>query len=259
LGEGVAATGGTRKLSAHVRDLLGERIASGHLPAGSRLPPEPELASELGVSRATLREALRSLEDDGLLTRTRGAGTFVTHRRRLANNLDQNFGVSEAIRASGMTPGTTRLSIADAPVSDGARKALGLSQDEGAHVIERLRTADGRPVVLSTDVLPARLLEGREDLLASLDRRSLYELLELDLGLPVHHGVAVIRPLKADRRLASALWTLRGALLLYLRQVDYDEGGRPVLYSTEYHLADAFEFTVARRGPGRTGTGGRPR
>ena len=255
----MAPTGGRGRLSVEIRDLLGERIASGRFPPGGRLPPEPELASDLGVSRATLREALRSLEEGGLVTRTRGAGTFVTHRRRLANNLDQNFGVSEAIRASGMTPGTMRLSIADAPVSDGARKALGLGQDEGAHVIERVRTADERPVVLSTDVLPARLLEGREDLLSSLDRRSLYELLELDLGLPVHHGLAVIRPLKADRRLASALWTLRGALLLYLRQIDYDEGGRPVLYSTEYHLADAFEFTVARRGPGRIGSGRRPR
>ena len=251
----MAATGGKRKLSAHVRELLGERIASAKLAPGSRLPPEPELASELGVSRATLREALRSLEEDGLLTRTRGAGTFVTHRRRLANNLDQNFGVSQAIRASGMTPGTARLSISDGPVPIDARKALGLGEHGTAFVVERVRTADDRPVVLSVDVLPGAVLEGREDLLASLDRRSLYDLLEVDLGLPVHHGVAVIRPEKADRRLASALWTLRGALLLCLRQIDYDEGGRAVLFSTEHHLADAFEFTVARRGPGRSGAG----
>jgi GntR family transcriptional regulator len=251
----VAATGGRRKLSAHVREVLGDRIAQGHHPAGSRLPPEPELASELGVSRATLREALRSLEEDGFLTRTRGTGTFVTQRRRLANNLDQNFGVSQAIRASGMTPGTARLSVSDGPVPGDARKALGLGEHEPAFVVERVRTADERPVVLSVDVLPGGLLEGREDLLTALDRRSLYDLLERDLGLPIHHGVATIRPLKADRRLASALWTLRGALLLYLRQIDYDEGGRPVLYSTEYHLADAFEFTVARRGPGSMGAG----
>src|SRR5262249_22655663 len=69
-----------KRLSFTVRDEIAARIASGRLPPGAKLPAEPELAEELGVSRATLREALRSLEEDGFVTRTRGAGTHATRR-----------------------------------------------------------------------------------------------------------------------------------------------------------------------------------
>ena len=89
-----------KRLSFSVRDELAARIASGRLAPGAKLPAEPELADELGVSRPTLREALRSLEEDGFVTRTRGAGTYATRRPRLRNNLDVNFGVTEAIRAA---------------------------------------------------------------------------------------------------------------------------------------------------------------
>ena len=64
-----------------VRQELTQRIEEGRLQAGARLPSEPELAAELGVSRATLREALRSLEAEGLLRRMWGSGTFVADRR----------------------------------------------------------------------------------------------------------------------------------------------------------------------------------
>ena len=77
-------------------------IAKGKVRPGAQLPPEPQLAGELGVSRPTLREALRSLEDEGVVTRSRGSGTFLSHRPRLRNNLDVNFGVTDAIRQSGM-------------------------------------------------------------------------------------------------------------------------------------------------------------
>src|SRR2546422_594336 len=86
-----------RSRPATTRENLLAWIAKGKVPPGAQLPPEPQLAGELGVSRPTLREALRSLEDEGLVTRSRGAGTFLSHRPRLRNNLDVNFGVSDAI------------------------------------------------------------------------------------------------------------------------------------------------------------------
>ena len=94
-----------RSRSSTTREHLLAWIAKGKVRPGGQLPPEPQLAGELGVSRPTLREALRSLEDEGVVTRSRGAGTFVSHRPRLRNNLDVNFGVTDAIRQSGMEPG----------------------------------------------------------------------------------------------------------------------------------------------------------
>lgn len=218
---------------------------------GSQLPPEPELAAELGVSRATLREALRSLEEEGLVRRTRGAGTFVADRPRMANNLDANFGVSDAIRFSGMTPGTDQGTLRVEAASAEEAERLDLEPGEDVVVVDRVRTADGRPVVLSRDILAMRLTREDPAVLSALQSQSVYDVLERDLGIVIHHGLATFRPTRADGYAASRLSVERGTLLLYLRQVDFDEGGRPVLSSHEHHLADAFEFSVVRRGPGR--------
>ena len=218
---------------------------------GAQLPPEPELAAELGVSRATLREALRSLEDEGLVRRTRGAGTFVVDRPRVANNLDANFGVTDAIRGSGMEPGTLHGSVRLEAASADEAERLDLDPGEDVVVVDRVRTADGRPVVLSRDILAAALTGEDPALLDRMERTSVYEVLERDLGIAIHHGLATFRPTRADGHLASRLDVPRGTLLLYIRQVDFDVQGRPIVSSHEHHLADAFEFSVVRRGPGR--------
>ena len=238
-----------RRLSFSVRDELAGRITSGAIPPGSRFPPEPQLAEDLGVSRATLREALRSLEEDGFVTRRRGAGTFATHRPRLRNNLDVNFGVTEAIRASGMRPGAVDIKVSIAPSGANEAAALDIEPGDPVVTVERVRTADERRVVFSRDVV-AQSLVG-EDVLEQLEDGSVYDLLESVAHVAIQHGVVTIEPMAAERTLARKLKIPVGSLLLYLRQVDYDRGGDPVLLSHEYHLGDAFEFTVVRRGPGR--------
>ena len=238
-----------RRLSFSVRDELAGRITSGAIPPGSRFPPEPQLAEDLGVSRATLREALRSLEEDGFVTRRRGAGTFATHRPRLRNNLDVNFGVTEAIRASGMRPGAVDIKVSIGPSSANEAAALDIEPGEPVVTVERVRTADERRVVFSRDVVAQSLIG--EDVLEQLEDGSVYDLLESVAHVAIQHGVVTIEPMAADRTLARKLKIPVGSLLLYLRQVDYDRSGDPVLLSHEYHLGDAFEFTVVRRGPGR--------
>ena len=245
-----------RRLSLAIRDRLAQRISSGAIGPGARLPPEPELAAELGVSRATLREALRSLEEDGFVSRRRGAGTYVTHRPRLRNNLDVNFGVTAMIRAAGMTPGTSIIRTHKERAGIEEARALDLEPGAPVLVLERVRTADGRPVVFSRDVMSASRLSAKA--LEGLGDGSVYDLLAREADRAVQHGVVTIEPATADRPLAKALGVEQGARLLYLRQVDYDREGVAVLLSHEHHVANAFEFNVVRRGPGQ-GRKGRPR
>ena len=241
----------SRPRAVRVRDELTQRIDRGVLPAGSRLPSEPALAVELGVSRATLREALRALESEGLVRRMWGAGTFVADSRRVANSLDLNFGVTDAIRSAGMEAGIAHATYSMEPATVSEAERLVLHPGSDVLVVERVRTADGKPVVLSRDILPGRLIAKRPEVADEMLKRSIYEVLEQDLGIVIHHGVASFRPVRADHTIARQLGIARGELLLAIWQLDYSEDGIPVLSSYEYHLADAFEFTVLRRGPGR--------
>jgi GntR family transcriptional regulator len=240
-----------RLRSVSVQNELRQRIDRGDLPAGARLPSEPELAAELQVSRATLREALRAMELEGLLRRRQGSGTFVADQPRMANSLDVNFGVTDAIRAAGMTAGIAKARHWVEPASAGEAALLELEPGQDVLVVERVRTAEGRPVVLSRDLFPSRLLAGHDLAVREMLERSIYDVLERDLGIVISHGVARFRPVRADHAVAGHLGVPRGELLLYLWQVDYAQDGTPVVSSHEFHLADAFDFTVVRRGPGR--------
>jgi GntR family transcriptional regulator len=241
-----------KRLSFSVRDEIAARIASGRLAPGAKLPAEPELAEELGVSRATLREALRSLEEDGFVTRTRGAGTYATRRPRLRNNLDVNFGVTEAIRAAGMRPGTMQIAVHTDPATEQVAADLDLVAADPVVILERVRTADGRPVVFSRDVVSTSVVSASDVASMPVDG-SLYDVLER-VGHAVANGIVTIEPTVMDRSLAKLLKAKVGVPTLFLRQIDFDGSGDPVLLSEEHHLAEAFEFTVVRRGPGRRTT-----
>jgi GntR family transcriptional regulator len=162
-----------------------------------------------------------------------------------------NFGVTEAIRAAGMRAGIAngRHWVEPASAAEAARLELEPGQD--VLVVERVRTAEDKPVVLSRDVVPSRLVGDHAQVVEQMLHASIYEVLERDLGVVIHHGVARFRPVRADHAVAGRLGVPRGELLLYLWQVDYAEDGAAVLSSHEFHLADAFDFTVVRRGPGR--------
>lgn len=208
-------------------------ILDGTRTPGERLPSEPDLARAMGVSRPTLRDALRALEDEGLVRRVHGSGTYVTGRALLRNNLERNAGVTDVIASFGRRPGTLERTVAEERAPTWVAEALGV---DVALVVRRVRTADDRPVVYSVDYVRPGTDVGGESLYAAF-------------GETIHHGVATLRPVTADPFLADTLGVADGAPLLELRQVDYDDGEHALAAALEYHVADAFDFTVYRRGP----------
>jgi GntR family transcriptional regulator len=233
-------------LPQQIAGALRERILAGASQPGDRLETEPVLAHRLGVSRSTLRSAIALLEHEGHIERRHGAGTFVTARPVLRNDLGQNFSVTDMIGGAGRRPGTAEVhaDLVAAP----ADIALQLQVEEGTPLsrLRRVRTANGRRVVDSTDW--ARAEDLSPDELKAIARGSIYAALAR-LGLGIQHGVARIEPAIARSEVATRLRITRGTLLFAIHQVDYTESGRPVLASLEFHLADMFEFTIYRRGP----------
>jgi GntR family transcriptional regulator len=223
---------------------LRSRILAGEWRPGDRIPSEPELARREAVSRSSMRAAITMLEEDGVVSRKHGSGTFVTYRPALPHDLGRNFGVSSLIRSTGMTPGTVEASAGAVPAPAHVAEALGVPEGEPVSTLRRVRTAGGRRVVDVTDWC-------RTDHLApdELPEGSIYAALA-ERGLAVDHGVADLTPGNADGDLARRLDVPRGTLLLTIDQVDRAGDGVAVLVSREHYVADAFTFSLLRRGPG---------
>lgn len=230
-----------------VRDELRRAIEQGELPPGSKLPNELLLADRFAVSRATVREAVRGLVEEAYLRRVHGSGTYVLSRPPLQNSLDVNFSYTQLIEASGRRAGERCLSLERRPAGPEVAARLGLLPGDEVVRLERVRTADGLPVIYSIDALPGSAIDlevGDERL-----QHSLYGLLA-ELGSPVHHGEAVLTPVAADATTAAVFGCPPGTLLQHIQQVDFGADGSILMFSREWHLPPAIELRVFRRGPG---------
>ena len=236
-----------RSLRHSVAKALRERIVTHKLAPGDRLPSEPELALSLGVSRSTLRAGIALLEEDGLVRRLHGSGTYVAHRPGVRNDLSRNFSVSAMIAAMGVQPGSVDERCAAEHAPSHVAAALGVRAGTLVSALRRVRTADGRRVVDSTDWCRTDVIS--PEAICELEQGSIYAALA-ERGMPVHQGIATMTPDVAMGEVAQRLCVPKGALLLTLFQVDSTADGIAVLVSQEHHLADAFEITVYRRGPG---------
>jgi GntR family transcriptional regulator len=229
----------------HVRDGLLTDLSGGSLPLGSKLPNEQSLAERFKVSRATVREAVGALVAGGYLVRRHGSGTYVTQLPVRRHALDATLSYTRMIRQAGMQPGMRLLDIRTRPATEQEHTDLDLPEGADVRVLERLRTADDRPVIYSLDRIPEALLAEVPDTVVS-STPSLFELLE-QIGARVRTGSAVLTPVVADRSLAKILGVSKGAPLQRIEEVDHTADGQPVMCSSEWHVPEVFELRVNRR------------
>ena len=243
----ITATRGRPLLADVVRSELKRLILGGEFEVGSKLPNEDRLCERFGVSRVTIREAVRGLIEDGLVVRRHGSGTYVTRRPLIQNSLDINFSYTEHFAASGFRPGRKLLGLRTIPATDEDAEALAVPPGTTLREVRRVRTADGRPAVYSIDRIPTELLA------ADLERAdyagSMYRILTA-ADHPIAHAEAVLTPTVADKELARVLDVSPGTPIQQIRQIDYDDAGRPVMISDEWHVTAVIELRVYRRGPG---------
>ncbi|GBE22965.1 HTH-type transcriptional repressor YvoA [bacterium BMS3Bbin01] len=231
-----------RLLADQVRDDLLARIHDGSLTVGAKLPAEPKLCEEFGVSRATIREAVRSLAEAGYLHRVHGLGTYVAFRPRLRHSLGHNLSYTRLIQQAGLRPNRRVLGLERTKAGQEEATALGIGEAEVVR-IERIRSADDRPVIYSVDTIPETYVPGVTD---EGFGGSLYELFER-MGYEVAYGEATLAPVLADEQLAEHLQVDAGSPLLRIVQVDYTTVGDAIMFSREWHVPGVFELSLLRR------------
>lgn len=216
----------------------------------SRLPPENELADMLGVSRTTVRSALQSLEQHGVLTRSPRRGTQV--HGRLSPSLvalQRLIGFTRLLEEQGYTVETsTNARITTSP-TDEVREALGVSKGAPIYEIDRLFVASGKPAIWAINYIPAGLFSeppGDEQL-----AQSPFDMGGLLIGGPVDQALVELVPCKASKEVADRLGLKPAEAYLLLKEFHFSETGNLLGFSL-IHVNDHFvRFRLHRGGGGR--------
>jgi len=227
--------------------VLRDRIMSGTLGFGARLPNENDLALAHGVSRVTVRRALSELQSEHLIERRRSAGTRVIYRAQTARINADISGVLANLADMGRTTKVQLLSFAYVPADGPAAEALGASGHELLQRSVRIRSVDGLPFSYLLAHVPEHIgvtFSGRE-----LADRPLLELLERS-GVKVERATQRISAGLAAPVVARALGVKTGSPLIELVRTVYDRDGRAVEHLYALYRPDrySFEFDLVRSG-----------
>jgi GntR family transcriptional regulator len=226
-----------------VQHTIAQRISRGEYPPGSQLPSESELSRELGVSRVTVREALRVLAQENLLVKAQGRGTFVAENalakqpaRTFTGYLEDLYDQLERVSIKQIE--TTRV-----PVTDEIRSILALGEDEKEVVrIKRTRYVDEEPYAFTINVLPLDIGKylNQENLKAS----PLVRILEEDLKIQITDAHETISAAAADTEIANSLGIAFLSPVMHVRRVLFTLEETPLQMVDSFYRADKFRYSV---------------
>lgn len=218
------------------------RSAVASAAPGTRLPSESELCERFGVSRMTARAALQILDNEGLIIRRRGRGTFVASRP-VPRLLGSPLSFTESMRRRGLTTSSRLLAAGEVDPTREDRAALQLGDDERPVLLERLRLASGVPMAIERALLhPSLRAVLDEDLAAG----SLHAALEKMGRIPTR-AEAWVSARVADGRERKLLYLEDPAVILSERRVITDQGGRPLEHTETSYAAERYTFEAVMR------------
>ncbi|SHF20985.1 GntR family transcriptional regulator [Kaistia soli DSM 19436] len=226
-------------LYLRLQSMIRSGIADGRLRPNDALPAERDLATNLGVSRVTVRKALRGLVDEGVLRQRHGSGTFVSRSAdRIEQPLSRLTSFTEDMRSSGRVPGTRWLDRStDRPSAEEAT-ILGLPTGARVTRLSRLRLVDGDPVAIEAAVVPASAIP---------------DPLRVDASLYDALAAAGMHPVRAVQRLAAIslgaaeaalLGVMPGAAAVAIERIAYLPDGSVIEFTRSHYRGDACDFVA---------------
>ena len=214
-------------LYARVTNTIRDQLRAEVWKPGEQLPTEPEFCELFGVSSITIRRALATLEDEGLLVRRQGRGTFAAERHNLVFKPYRLSSLTNDLEQRGWssTSRIVRQELVKAPAEIG--RLLGLAEDADAIIISRIRLADGEPLAVQNAWLPAELFPGLVGV-DSLGKESLYAVLARQYSTFPHHANETLHASVSDPEESAALSIEDGDPIFRVRRVTSDASSRVI-------------------------------
>jgi GntR family transcriptional regulator len=234
-------------LYVQIKDLLRGRILDGSYQPHQQLPSEAEMIAAFKVSRITVRQALGDLENEGLIFRLHGKGTFVS-KPKAFQDLGRLQGFGEAMRQKGYETFSRVISLRNVTPSAQVRDQLGLGKRAHVTELRRVRYLNREPISLDVSYLPVAL--GQKLAKEDLATRDVFAILENDYGLALGHADLQIGAALADAMLAGHLQVQEGSSILCIQRTTHSADGTPIDYEHLFYRGDAFQYRVrVDRGP----------
>ncbi|MFC6169213.1 GntR family transcriptional regulator [Loigolactobacillus jiayinensis] len=217
-------------------------IEAGKWNIGDRIPSERELSVTFGVSRMTLRQAIQTLVDEGILERRVGAGTYVANQK-VQEKMSGVTSFTDIMLAQGKTPSSKTVSYHVASPSLSEKEKLQLTDDAQILRMERIRYADDVPISFEVATVPEELVRkfSKSEITSSL-----YRTLESKAGLTLGGAQQTVTAQTASERTAELLDIKRGDPILRLRQLSFLKSGAPFEYVRTQYVGSRFEFYLER-------------
>lgn len=222
-------------------ELLKEKIENEYEPNGM-LPSERELSEMYGLSRTTVRLALQELERQGYIYRRHGKGTFVSNLRETAMNLSGTYSFTEQMKSLGRVPHTEVLGFEKVEATKYLAQHMNVRLGTKLIEVERLRSADGVPLMLETTYLPLNLfmLLTRED----LEQKAMYDVFREDFHQIIRVAEEEFYAGIANERDAEKLQILAGAPVLNLLRKTYNTKNEIIEFTMSVARADQFRYKI---------------
>jgi len=228
-----------RPLHLQVEQLVRDLTKKPNYKNGELLPKEVDIASQLGISRNTVRQAISKLVIEGVLERKKGVGTKVS-TQNISTQLKSWMSFTQEMKKKGID--VVNYSIEVHKVFADKEVALALQIKEGTEVLrlDRIRGDKNEPFVFFTSYLHPRIgLTGKEDF-----TRPLYEIIENDYSVSVDLSRDTMTAILATKKIAVILNIKRNEAVLHRSRIVFDPGKRPLEYSLCYYKADKFSYSI---------------
>lgn len=216
-----------------------EDIMSANLSKGDAIPTETKLAKDYGVSRVTVRQAIKMLVDDGLLYRVQGSGTYIGHEK-IEHNIFKLQGFTEEMSELNHNPENMVLEFKLTSPSSEVQKILNLSDGEKVYYVKRLRLADKEPLILEESYLPVKLFP---DLSINVMEKSKYEYIE-EKGYKIHKRYGEMIPMMPTEELVKHLYVSKDDPLLFLKAYSTFQEQVVFEYSKVYFHPKKYTFKL---------------